>query len=110
MQACIDSKSYLRCSWKYGTIEEVFYTAFSGCSAPNLNSSPYLIKCLFEENTIINTTFTLLVPISTGNNVFSLVCDDGVDASLNIFKAVFVQSKLNICNNATTAMIYVTNE
>ena len=72
------------------------------------NSSAYLIKCFSEKNTIINTTFSLLVPIPPGNNVFTLVCIDYVGGLVNILKAIFVQSKPNIYNNANTVMIYVT--
>ena len=62
----------------------------------------------------IDTSFTLLVPISTTYSLFVLSCGTNFVLSRNkttgsifLTRTAIVQSKLNICDNADTVIFYV---
>ena len=107
MQACIHSTSVFKCSWKYGTIDQKFFTSDGHCIRSD--SRNHVIECAMNNKTI-NTNFTLSIPAFMGKNDFVLHCENAIDAPVHsISTPVVVQSKLSICHNANTAMICVIN-
>ena len=129
LKACFEIPRNLSCRWEYGLSTVQFYSGDGVCS--QLNSSDYLIKCSVENKilihssssnrfpisvqvSIIDTSFTLLVPISTTYSSFKLSCKEKNVIGISIgrgfiyrSKTAVVQSKLNICDNADTVMFYV---
>ena len=123
LKACLEVPRNLSCRWEYGLSAVQFYSGDGGCS--QLNSSDYMITCSLENKinktkfervriSVIDTSFTLLVPVSTTNSRFALSCIKGIRSTLGRFiesgsiylpGTAIVQSKLY--DNANTAMFYV---
>ena len=123
LKACFEIPTNSSCRWEYGSSTVQFYSGDGVCI--QLNSSDYLIKCSVENKrtsivfgyiliSTINTSFTLLVPISTTYSLFVLSCRTNFVLSRNrttgsifLTRTAVVQSKLNICDNVDTVMFYV---
>ena len=71
VQACFDVPPNAQCSWRHKSFDEVFYTAFLGCSPNETNF--YSIKCS-EDNKVVDTSFILHAPVLKGSNVFTMMC------------------------------------